>query len=176
MSLEKKYKIIITVLSVLLAISVVLLTVQFVRKAILSSDEATVKNNSIGAVEKDWLFKGENVLPGDSESKEYKITFRLEKDTAVAFRAFIDRDEGNLSNVLNLLVEDTSSGKIVCQGKLSDIVDRDFSNIVTYDQNDEKTVTYKITVTMDSAAGNEYQNAELAMRFRWSLEKESDGQ
>lgn len=168
----QKYRIAILLLSILLAGSLALLAVQFVRRSWRRSDEVTVKNNSIGAVEKDWTFTGEGLLPGDSETKDYSITFCLEKDAPVTFRAVVDRDESRLAEVLQLRVEDTASGAIVCQGKLCDLAGRDWSDTVSYDGAARKTVTYRITVTMDPAAGNAYRGAELSMRFRWSLWKE----
>ena len=71
MTLLKKYKIIITVLAALLSVSMVLLTVQTVKRLRTASDEVTVRNNSIGAVEENWEFGGAGLLPGDSESKTY---------------------------------------------------------------------------------------------------------
>lgn len=172
----QKYRMVIILLSVLLAGSVALLVVQFVRRSWHRSDEVTVKNNSIGAVEKDWTFTGEGLLPGDSETKDYSITFSLEKDASVVFRAVIDKDERHLAEVLQVCVEDTASGAVVCRGTLSEIAERDWTDRVTYDGEPHKTVTYRITVTMDPAADNAYTGAELALRFRWSLGKGADAQ
>lgn len=176
MNTVKKCKIVIAVLSVFLAVSIGLLIVQFVRKTVLSSDEATVKNNSIGAVEKDWVFRCENLLPGDSATKDYAVTFRLEKDAAVAFRAVIDRDESQFAKVLHILVEDTASGATVCEGKLSEVAGHAFSDTVRRESDVQKTLTYRITITVDPAAGNEYRGAEIAMHFCWSLGEAGDGQ
>ncbi len=171
-----KYKIVIIVLSVLLAISIALLAIQFVRKAIFSSGEATIKNNSIGMAEKSWVPDTKNILPGDSVTNSYEISYYLEDQTSVLFRTIVDTDSTGIADVLTITVEDTGSGEIICTGRLGEIAERDFSDMIEVGGDNRKTVTYKITLTLDTSAGNEYQNSELALRFRWSLEKEGDGQ
>ncbi len=171
-----RYKVIIIVLSVLLAISLALLAIQFVRKAIFSSGEATIKNNSIGMAEKSWSLSAKDLLPGDSVSNSYEIVYYLDGRTPVLFRAIVDTDSTGIADVLTITVEDTDSGEVICSGRLGEIAGRDFSDTVEGSGDSRKTVTYKITLTLDTSAGNEYQSAELALRFRWSLEKEGDGQ
>lgn len=85
MTLLKKYKIIITVLAALLSVSMVLLTVQTVKRLRTASDEVTVRNNSIGAVEENWEFGGAGLLPGDSESKTYTVRLSHKEDLMLAF-------------------------------------------------------------------------------------------
>lgn len=166
----KKYKVTIIILSVLLAISLVLLAVQFVRKVIASSDKVTLSNNSIGAIEKNWTFGGENVLPGDSISKEYPVVISHKNDVALSFTAVVKSDsEVPLASVLNVRIENATSGKVICEGKLSEINGKAFTESIAHSGSGETSLTYKITVTMDTSAGNEYQRSSIEMGFRWSI-------
>ncbi len=166
----KRYKVTIIILSVLLAISLVLLTVQFIRKVTGSSDKVTLSNNSIGAIEKDWTFGGENVLPGDSISKDYPVTISHNKDITLGFEAVVKSDsEVPLASVLNVRIEDATNGKVICEGKLSEINGKTFTESIAYSGKSETSLTYKITVTMDTSAGNEYQRSSVEMGFRWSI-------
>ena len=175
MSKEKIYRIIIIVLSVLLVATTSLLIVQLVNRAKLSQYEDTVKNNSIGPAEKEWVFSAENVLPGDTESKSYVIEFHMEEDADVDFRAEIEDETNDFSKVLTIRVENKTTGKEICNGKLSEISGKDFKEIIKYDGTIEKEITYKITVTFDSSAGNEYQGAQIKMNFKWVLKNGGKG-
>ena len=176
MSKEKIYRIIIIVLSVLLAATASLLVVQLVNRAKLSQNEDTVKNNSMRPAEKEWVFSGEYVLPGDSESERYVIEFHLEEDADVDFRAEIENETNDFSKVLNIRVENETTGKEICNGKLSEIAGKDFEEIIKFDGATEKEVTYKITVTFDASAGNEYMGAQIKMNFKWVLKNGGERQ
>lgn len=176
MSKEKVYKIIIIVLSVLLAITSSLLVVQVIRRAKLSSDSDSVKNNTLGAVDKTWVFSAENFMPGDSESKQFEIELNLESDAEVAFCAMIENDEKNLADVLSVRVENEQSKKVVCEGVLSEISGKKFYENFVFDGTKELQITYKITVTFSTSAGNEYSNANVEMNFKWTLSNGGDEQ
>lgn len=169
----KAYRVAIIILSVLLAISLVLLAIQFIRK-ISATDKVTL-SNSIGAVEKGWVFSAENVLPGDSFSKDFPVTLTHTKDTVLSFTPSVTADSGaELAKVLNVKVE-YASGTVMCEGKLSDINGKTFEQTIAYDGEKQTELTFRITVTMDTSAGNEYQNSSAEMSFRWSIATESEG-
>lgn len=179
MTLLRKYRIIITVLSVLLSASTVLLVVQAVRRIRTASDEATVRNNSIGAVEENWEFGGAGLLPGDSESKTYTVRLSHREDLMLAFSVQVSDDEKGLANALIIKVRDTENGQVICEEKLSEASQMVYPEKIPFNGSRERKIPYEITVTVDPAAGNEVQNASLKMCFRWSVlsveEKEGDG-
>lgn len=176
MSKEKIYKITIIVLSVLLAITSSLLVVQIVKRAKLPSDSASVKNNMLGAVDKNWVFSAENLMPGDSAGKEFEIELNLESDAEVTFCVSVENDDKNLAEVLNMRVENEQTKKVVCEGVLSEIAGKKHYENFVFDGTEELKITYKITVTFSTSAGNEYSNANVSMNFKWNLSNGGDEQ
>lgn len=169
----KTYRIVIIILSVLLAVSLVLLAIQFIRK-ISATDKVTL-SNSIGAVEKNWVLSAENVLPGDSFSKDFPVALTHTKDTVLGFTPSVASDSGaELAKVLNIKVEN-ASGEVICEGKLSDMNGKTFDQTIAYDGEKHTELTFRITVTMDTSAGNEYQNSSTEISFRWSIATEAEG-
>lgn len=175
--MQKKQTGLIILLTVLLIASLSLLGTQVVKKFIRTSGEVSLKSNSIGTVTKTWEFSPENALPGDSESKEYVLRLSLQDDAKLFFRPEVVSEENGLSAALLLKAENTASGNVICEGRLSELVGHEFAEDFS---KQDKSVTYKITVTIDPAAGNEYQNAKAELRFHWSFvsenTKEGDGQ
>lgn len=169
MNAIKTYKIVITVLSILLSASLVLLGVQYVRTVVRSSGTVTVKNNSISSAEQKWEFGGEGLLPGDCLSRDYSVKLNQEEDVSVRFAVSTAKDAKNLAEVLNITVTDLTSGKTVCEGNLGDLAGKEFSESIAHAGQREKLLSYRITVTVDPSAGNAYQNATLEMGFRWSI-------
>ncbi len=166
----KKQTNLIIILTVLLIASLSLLGTQIVKKFISTSGEVSLKSNSIGTVTKTWEFSPENALPGDSESKEYSLRLSLQSDAKLLFRPEVASEENGLSAALLLRVENTESGKVICEGKFSELSGHEFAEDFS---RQDKSVTYKITVTIDPAAGNEYQNAKAELRFHWSFVSEN---
>lgn len=115
MTLLKKYKIIITVLAALLSVSMVLLTVQTVKRLRTASDEVTVRNNSIGAVEENWEFGGAGLLAGGSESKTYTVRLSHKEDLMLAFSVQVSDDAKGLADALTIKVEDEENGQVICK-------------------------------------------------------------
>ena len=76
----KKYRVIIAVLSVLLAVVLTLLAVQIARKMLFQSNKVTVGDNVIGSSEQNWVFGAEGMLPGDSVCKTYSIVITQKED------------------------------------------------------------------------------------------------
>lgn len=164
--MQKNLKTPIILLTVLLIASLILLGTQVVKKFILTSGEVTLKGNSIGEVVKTWDFSTENAMPGDSESREYTLRLSLEKDASLIFCPSVAGGERGYADALLLRVENTSTGRVLCDGKFSELDGHGFAENFA---KKEKRAVYKITVTVDPAAGNEYQNAECKLGFRWSF-------
>lgn len=169
MTLLKKYKIIITVLAALLSVSMVLLTVQTVKRLRTASDEVTVRNNSIGAVEENWEFGGAGLLPGDSESKTYTVRLSHKEDLMLAFSVQVSDDANGLADALIIKVEDEENGQVICDEKLSTAAETVHLEKIFFNGNKERKIPYRITVTVDEAADGTAQDASLGLSFRWSV-------
>ena len=169
MNTIRKFKIVIVVLSCLLAVSLGLLTVQVVRRVTNSTGAATVKNNSITAAEQTWTFGGEGLLPGDSLSRDYTVRLNQTEEADLLFTVQVGEDARQLARALRITVVNTTTGKTVCQGVLAEVTEQSFRERMPYTGQEGQIITYHITVTVDTAAGNEYQNATLQMGFQWSI-------
>ncbi len=176
MSTGKKSKIAIIVLSVLLLISLSLLTFGVIRVLQRSIAEESIKNNSIGAVEKDWKMEVSGMLPGDSNTKYYEVELKHEGGVFLCFRADVAKSTNQLENVLNLKVENRDSGALMCEGKLIDLTGRMFQESFLDESSKDTILTYKVTVSMDTSVGNEYQNSSLTLNFKWFLQSASTGE
>ncbi len=167
MSTGKKSKIAIIVLSVLLLISLSLLTFGVIRVLQRNIAEASIKNNSIVAVEKEWKMEVSGMLPGDSNTKYYEVKLKHEGGVVLCFRADVAKSTNQLENALNLKVENRDNGALMCEGKLADIAGRIYEESFVDGNSSDTVLTYKITVSMDTSAGNEYQNSSLTLDFNW---------
>ena len=164
----KKYRIAIAVLSALLSLSLVLLVVQLVRRLRLSSDEVTLRNNSIGAAEQIWEFGADGMLPGDSQSKTYTVKLTHEEALTMAFTVRAAGDAALLDSLL-LTVTNTASGETVCADSLREATGKIYRESIAYSGSKNERLPYSITVTLDPAAGNAAQNTSLTLSFHWSI-------
>lgn len=172
MNTEKKTKIVIGVLSVLLILSLFLLAFSVVNLFKHKIAEESVKNNSIGAVEKEWKMEVSNMLPGDSNTKYYEVELKQEENIILCFRADVTNSTNQLEKALFIKVENRESSRVVCDGRLDTIAGQLFEDEILKENNKEQKQIYKITVSMDTSAGNEYSKSSLMMNFQWFLRDE----
>lgn len=170
MKTEKKSRITITILSVLLVLSLSLLVFGVVRLFQRSIAEAFVKDNMIGAVEKEWKMEISNMLPGDSNTKYYEVELKQKENILLCFRVDVTKSTNKLEKALFIKVENRASSKVVCDGQLENIAGQVFVEEIQKENNKDERQTYKITVSMDTSVGNEYQNSSLTMNFSWFLD------
>ncbi len=174
MSTDKKTKIVIGVLTGLLALSLALLVFSVIRAFQRSIAKTSVRDNNIGAVEKEWKMELTGMLPGDSITKYYEVELKQEGDKYLEFQADIAQSTNHLENALSLKVENRETQFLLCDGRLSDIAGQAFQEKITDETNQEERQIYKITVSMDTSAGNEYQNSSLTLNFKWILRSPSE--
>lgn len=169
MSKELKMKIIITTLATLLVMSLGLLTYGVIRVLDRNMDQSSIKDNSIGAVEKEWKMEVSNMLPGDSITKYYEVELKQTDNVVLCFRADIVNSTNSLENALDIKVENRDTSKVVCNGKLADVAGQTYEEEILKENNEDEKQMYKITVSMDTSVGNEYQKSSLTMNFEWAL-------
>ncbi len=159
------------VLSVLLVLSLGLLVFGVMRVFDRYIAESSVRNNRIGAVA-EFRMEISNMLPGDSDTKNYEIELKHEEDVYLYFQVNIEKTTNNLENVLYIKVENKDNSTVVCEGNLANVAEKKFKEEFTLtNSNKNEKLNYKITVAMDTSAGNEYQNSSLSLSFVWSLRK-----
>ncbi len=174
MSTDKKTKIVIGVLTVLLVLTLALLVFGVISVFQRSIAKTSVRDNNIGAVEKEWKMELTGMLPGDSTTKYYEVELKQTGDKYLEFQADIAHSTNYLENALFLKVENRETKFLLCDGKLSDIAGQAFQEKITDETNKEERQIYKITVSMDTSAGNEYQNSSLTLNFNWVLRSPSE--
>ena len=117
-------------------------------------------------------FRAENLFPGDAVYKNYVLNIPHKKNIDVMFKAKVREGYAKLPEVLKLKVE------IVGGGTLYDGLMKDTPEPVTYTlPARQQSVTYRLTVYLDTSVGNDYQNQDLMADFEWYylLEDDSGG-
>mgnify|MGYP000003479670 FL=1 len=171
---DKKIKIGIVVLSVLLVISIVALICIMIKGCSAHSTTTTKNPGNIIALrsEANKSFQVTNLLPGDRETQNYRIEVSVKEDVTVHFRADIREGYEKLAEVLMIRVSLPYEDGLLYDGLM-----RDMPESVSYslgkDSADKGELDYEITAYLDTSVGNEYTNKDLVADFRWWIEKDS---
>ena len=112
-------------------------------------------------------FEARGLLPGDHVTQYFCIKASHTEDIPLYFRAEITEETKALGDVLQIRVIDPESGKVIAEGKLSDIQGQEFSRGLTADGQGESTVYYRVDVSLDTSADNAFQAAMLKADFHW---------
>ena len=107
-------------------------------------------------------FNVSNMFPGDSVTKSYTIEVLDDKTESVSFHAEIKSDNASLSDVLYITLTIDDSTHPVFRGTVADIPEDGFPTELN-----GETITYHVTVTLDTSAGNECQNGEIVVDLFW---------
>ena len=110
-------------------------------------------------------FDIQNMLPGDSETKEYAITVSDEKAIAITMQVTLETPAAKLGEVLAIKVE--SNGIVLYDGLMRDMV----SVSQNIDGQNLQDIIYKVTVFLDESVTNEYMGFSLEATFTWLLER-----
>lgn len=189
---KKKIKIVITMLAVLLGIILVALggTIIYNKKENATPTTVTVPNNLITAdedttaevkkaatielynkqPEENTPFQFENMLPGDSETKYFRVRVSYHDKITVHYKATVRLGYEKLAEVLKVRVNLLSTGETMYDGLMGDM-----SESLTHKLASQKSITdeldYEITVYLDTSVGNDYQNKDLIADFKWWVEE-----
>ena len=112
-------------------------------------------------------FEARGLLPGDHVTQYFCIKASHTEDIPLYFRAEITEETKALGDELQIRVTDPESGKVIAEGKLSDIQGQEFSRGLTADGQGESTVYYRVDVSLDTSADNAFQAAMLKADFHW---------
>ena len=130
---------------------------------------------AVGGLTVDWgsgitpgepIFTISNMAPGDSTTKEITITNNDTSSRPVAIKGVKTSETHNLATALTITITDGSTtiyGPKSLQAFITDSQDPEGIPLSTIHQGNSRT--YTITVTFNEAAGNEFQNANIAFNI-----------
>ena len=116
-------------------------------------------------------FNVENMFPGDSITKYFRVEVYYKNTVYVRYHADIRPGYEKLAEVLKCRIK--VNGEVIYDGLMEDMPEA-----VTYTlTSDEKTTTallYEITAYLDTDVGNDYMEKELIADFRWWVEEKGN--
>lgn len=120
--------------------------------------------------EENTPFQVENMFPGDSETKYFRVRVSYHDKITVHYKATVRPGYEKLAEVLKVRVNLLSTGETMYDGLI-----RDMPESLTHKLASQKSTTdelyYEITAYLDTSVGNEYQNNDLIADFKWWVEE-----
>ena len=120
--------------------------------------------------EENTPFQVENMFPGDSETKYFRVRVSYHDKITVHYKATVRPGYEKLSEVLKVRVKLLSTGETMYDGLM-----RDMPESLTHKLASQKSTTdelyYEITAYLDTSVGNDYQNKDLIADFKWWVEE-----
>ncbi len=117
------------------------------------------------------IFSAENMFPGDEISQDYVLNISHKENIDIMFKAEVLANSEKLAEVLKLRVEILGE-----EEPLYDELMKEMPDSVTYSlPGNRQSVTYRLTVYLETSVGNDYQNKSLRADFSWWYMPESSG-
>lgn len=120
--------------------------------------------------EENTPFQVENMFPGDSETKYFRVRVSYHDKITVHYKATVRLGYEKLAEVLKVRVNLLSTGETMYDGLM-----RDMPESLTHKLASKKSTTdelyYEITAYLDTSVGNDYQNKDLIADFKWWVEE-----
>ena len=120
--------------------------------------------------EENTPFQVENMFPGDSETKYFRVRVSYHDKITVHYKATVRPGYDKLAQVLKIRVKLLTTGETLYDGVISEM-----PKSVTHALASRNTTTdelyYEITAYLDTSVGNEYQNKDLIADFKWWVEE-----
>lgn len=111
-----------------------------------------------------------NMLPGDSETKYFRVRVSYHDKITVHYKATVRPGYEKLAEVLKVRIRLLSAGETMYDGLM-----RDMPESLTHKLASKKSTTdelyYEITAYLDTSVGNDYQNKDLIADFKWWVEE-----
>ena len=115
-------------------------------------------------------FQAVGMLPGDLESKFYRVQVSYQGKVTVHYHADIRDGYEKLAEVLKVRIRLLTTGETLYDGLM-----RDMPKSLTHTLASQKETTdelyYQIDAYFDTSVGNAYQNKQLIADFRWWVEE-----
>ena len=119
-------------------------------------------------------FEVKNMFPGDCITKYFCVKATHEEDIVIFFKTTVTKQTKYLDDVLNIKVTDLDTGKVLCNDKFSEINNKKFYESISANEDKTTTSYYQIDVSLDTSVGNEYQAAMLTADFEWGAQDKGD--
>ena len=119
-------------------------------------------------------FDVKNMFPGDSESKDFRVQISHKNTVHLHFHADVRPGYEKLSEALNIKIELPDENTVLYDGLVKDMPDAVSKTLVTNDEGETVDVLYRITASLNTSVGNEYQEKELISDFRWWIVEEEN--
>ncbi|MBQ7343803.1 MAG: hypothetical protein IJW53_03445 [Clostridia bacterium] len=169
-----KSEIILKIATFIVVLLIILAIVLLVLVLTGRDDFAVSPNNVIGGTKDEVIalgeqtetvnktFKVENMFPGDSKTQTYKIEILDKEVEYITFLAEVASETAPLTNVtiITLTVDDATHPYF--RGTVNDMDEQGIVIPV-----DGESMEFHVTVTLDTSAGNECQNGEIALNLSW---------
>ncbi len=145
-----------------LLLSLLLITGLSVPASAASAGADTVKLRAPDTSD-NTAFAVSNMFPGDAETKDFTVRVDHGEPITLYYHADIRPGSEKLAEVMMVKIELPEKGLTLYDGRMRDMPSALEHQLAT----DEKEVTYRITVCLDTGVGNEYQYQTLIADFRW---------
>ena len=120
--------------------------------------------------EENTPFQVENMFPGDSETKYFRVRVSYHDKITVHYKATVRPGYEKLAEVLKVRVKLLSTGETMYDGLM-----RDMPESLTHKLASKNSAVgelyYEITVFLDTSVSNDYQNKDLIADFKWWVEE-----
>lgn len=133
-----------------------------------SAREETVLRLYRGQPEDNTAFACGHLLPGDVETKYFRVQVSHKSDITVSYHADIRPGYEKLAEVLKVRIVLLTTGQALYDGLMRDMP-KQLSSPLSGSGTDE--LHYEITAYLDTSVGNDYQNKDLIADFRWWVEE-----
>lgn len=133
-----------------------------------SAREETVLRLYRGQPEDNTAFACGNLLPGDVETKYFRVQVSHKSNITVSYHADIRPCYEKLAEVLKVRIVLLTTGHTLYDGLMRDMP-KQLSSPLSGSGTDE--LHYEITAYLDTSVGNDYQNKDLIADFRWWVEE-----
>jgi len=134
-----------------------------------TAEETTLKLSEKNP-EENVSFQVGDLMPGDVVVQNYRIEVNFDDAVMVGFQAVVRDGYDKLAEVLKMEVQDADTGEILYKGLMRDM--NPSEELLLSKGKGKQEICYKIIVSLDTSAGNEYQGKELVADFNWWTKEE----
>ena len=117
-------------------------------------------------------FEARDMLPGDTVTKYFCIRAHHKNALELFFRTEVTEETKALGDVLQIRVVRLDTGEVLYNGSFAGADGQEFSETLAENVQGETTAYYRVDVSLDTSAGNEYQQAGLTADFEWFVKDE----
>lgn len=117
-------------------------------------------------------FKVENMFPGDSITKYFRVAVYYKNTVYVRYHADVHPGYEKLAEVLKCRI--MLEGELLYDGLMKDMPESLTHTLTTTEEKTETKLLYEITAYLDTSVGNDYQLKDLIADFRWWVEEKGN--